>query len=40
MRPLIVHASSKAETALPRRVRHVEYAPSLDLGDGLKLRLS
>jgi ectoine hydroxylase-related dioxygenase (phytanoyl-CoA dioxygenase family) len=40
MRPLIVHASSKAETALPRRVLHIEYARSLDLGDGLKLRLA
>ena len=40
MRPLIVHASSKAESDLPRRVLHIEYARSLDLGDGLKLRLA
>jgi ectoine hydroxylase-related dioxygenase (phytanoyl-CoA dioxygenase family) len=40
MRPLIVHASSKADSDLPRRVLHVEYARSLDLGDGLKLRLA
>lgn len=40
MRPLIVHASSKAESDLPRRVLHIEYAPSLDLGDGVRLRLS
>jgi ectoine hydroxylase-related dioxygenase (phytanoyl-CoA dioxygenase family) len=39
MRPLIVHASSKAESDLPRRVLHIEYARSLDLGDGLKLRM-
>jgi ectoine hydroxylase-related dioxygenase (phytanoyl-CoA dioxygenase family) len=40
MRPLIVHASSKAESDLPRRVLHIEYARSLDFGDGLKLRLA
>lgn len=40
MRPLIVHASSKAESDLPRRVLHIEYARSLDLGDGLTLRFA
>jgi ectoine hydroxylase-related dioxygenase (phytanoyl-CoA dioxygenase family) len=40
VRPLIVHASSKAASNLPRRVLHIEYARSLDLGDGLKLRLA
>jgi ectoine hydroxylase-related dioxygenase (phytanoyl-CoA dioxygenase family) len=40
MRPLIIHASSKAERDLPRRVLHIEYARSLDFGDGLKLRLA
>ena len=40
MRPLIVHASSKADSDLPRRVLHIEYARSLDLGDGVRLRLS
>lgn len=40
MRPLIVHASSKAESDLPRRVLHIEYARSLDLGDGVRLRLA
>ena len=40
MCPLILHASSKAESDLPRRVLHIEYARSLDLGDGLKLRLA
>jgi ectoine hydroxylase-related dioxygenase (phytanoyl-CoA dioxygenase family) len=40
MRPLIVHASSKADSYLPRRVLHIEYARSLDFGDGLKLRLA
>jgi ectoine hydroxylase-related dioxygenase (phytanoyl-CoA dioxygenase family) len=40
MRPLMVHASSKADIDLPRRVLHIEYARSLDFGDGLKLRLA
>jgi ectoine hydroxylase-related dioxygenase (phytanoyl-CoA dioxygenase family) len=40
MHPLIVHASSKVESDLPRRVLHIEYARSLDLGDGFKLRLA
>jgi ectoine hydroxylase-related dioxygenase (phytanoyl-CoA dioxygenase family) len=39
MRPLIVHASSKAESELPRRVLHIEYARSLDLGQGLRLAI-
>jgi phytanoyl-CoA dioxygenase PhyH len=37
MRPLAVHASSKAESAHPRRVLHIEYAESLDICDGLRL---
>jgi ectoine hydroxylase-related dioxygenase (phytanoyl-CoA dioxygenase family) len=37
MRPLLVHASSKAETDLRRRVVHIEYADALNLGDGLEL---
>mgnify|MGYP000041115543 CR=1 FL=1 len=40
MCPLIIHASSKAESDLPRRVLQIEYARSLDLGDDLKLRLA
>lgn len=40
MRPLIVHASSKTKSDLPRRVLHIEYARSLDLGDGLKLHVA
>lgn len=38
MQPLIIHASSKALSAAPRRVLHVEYAASFDLGDGVRLR--
>ncbi len=38
MRPLLIHSSSKARTAEPRRVLHLEYADSLEL-DG-KIRLA
>jgi hypothetical protein len=37
MRPLIVHASSKATSERPRRVLHVEYAESLEVAPGMRL---
>jgi ectoine hydroxylase-related dioxygenase (phytanoyl-CoA dioxygenase family) len=37
MRPLLVHASSKATTPAPRRVLHIEYAASLRLEHDLEL---
>jgi hypothetical protein len=37
MRPLIVHASSKATDDRPRRILHVEYAASVALGAGIAL---
>ncbi len=37
MRPLVVHASSKASEAQPRRVLHIEYAATVDLGSGIEL---
>ena len=40
MRPLLVHASSRAESSRPRRVLHVEYADSLDLAPGLRLAIA
>jgi ectoine hydroxylase-related dioxygenase (phytanoyl-CoA dioxygenase family) len=40
MKPLIVHASSKSRSSQPRRVLHIEYAPSLELPDGLQLSLA
>jgi Phytanoyl-CoA dioxygenase (PhyH) len=40
MRPLILHASSKARSDRPRRVLHIEYADSRDIGDGLTLALA
>ena len=37
MRPLVVHASSKASDSQPRRVLHIEYATSVHLGAGIEL---
>jgi ectoine hydroxylase-related dioxygenase (phytanoyl-CoA dioxygenase family) len=37
MRPLLLHASSKAATGAPRRVLHVEYATERALPGGLQL---
>lgn len=38
MRPLTVHASSKATAALRRRVIHIEYSSEENFGNGLVLR--
>jgi phytanoyl-CoA dioxygenase PhyH len=40
MRPLLLHASSKADTDHPRRVLHIEYADSLALDDGLRIAIA
>jgi len=40
MRPLLVHSSLKARDAEPRRVLHIEYADTLDLGPGLRLAIA
>jgi hypothetical protein len=40
MRPLLVHASSKAETNHRRRVLHIEYADSLDMRAGIELAIA
>lgn len=37
MRPLIIHASSKARSDQPRRVLHIEYAPAHSFDDGIEL---
>ena len=37
MRPLVVHASSKANDNQSRRVLHIEYAASVQLGAGVRL---
>jgi hypothetical protein len=39
MRPLAVHASSKATDANPRRVLHFEYAAGVQLGSGIELHV-
>jgi len=37
MRPLVVHASSKVTDEQPRRVLHIEYAASVQLGPDVRL---
>ena len=37
MRPLIIHASSKAENDSPRRVLHIEYAARIEISNELRL---
>jgi ectoine hydroxylase-related dioxygenase (phytanoyl-CoA dioxygenase family) len=37
MRPLLIHSSSKARNLEPRRVLHIEYVDTLDLGSGIRL---
>jgi hypothetical protein len=37
MRPLLVHASSKASDQQPRRVLHIEYAATVHLAAGIEL---
>jgi len=37
LRPLLIHASSKASGPPPRRVLHLEYADSLTLAPGIRL---
>ena len=40
MRPLLIHASSKAKTDAPRRVIHIEYATCLNFGEGIRLAVA
>ncbi len=40
MRPLIIHASSKATSDAPRRVLHIEYTDSLDVAPGIRLAVA
>jgi ectoine hydroxylase-related dioxygenase (phytanoyl-CoA dioxygenase family) len=40
MRPLIVHASSKSRSEMPRRVLHLEYAASRFIENGLELAVA
>jgi ectoine hydroxylase-related dioxygenase (phytanoyl-CoA dioxygenase family) len=40
MRPLLVHASSKSRSEAPRRVLHIEYAPSMMIDTHLELAIA
>lgn len=40
MRPLLVHASSKSYSEMPRRVLHIEYAASQDIASPLELEVA
>ena len=40
MRPLLVHASSKSREARPRRVLHIEYATTVELGPDIELAVA
>jgi ectoine hydroxylase-related dioxygenase (phytanoyl-CoA dioxygenase family) len=40
MRPLVIHASSKSENHLPRRVLHIEYATRMEVSDELRLAIA
>src|SRR6266705_1926101 len=40
MRPLIVHASSKSQSNVPRRVLHIEYAASAVTEEGMALAIA
>jgi len=40
MRPLVIHASSKSQTEMPRRVLHIEYAASDSIANPLQLAVA
>ncbi len=40
MRPLLIHASSKALSDAPRRVLHIEYTDNLQLAAGIRLAIA
>ena len=40
MRPLILHASSKSQSASSRRVLHIEYATGVELGSNIQLAVA
>lgn len=40
MSPLTLHASSKCLSDEPRRVLHIEYAPTLEIDDGIRLAIA
>lgn len=40
MRPLLIHASSKSQSDVLRRVLHIEYSASMTVGEGLELAVA
>jgi ectoine hydroxylase-related dioxygenase (phytanoyl-CoA dioxygenase family) len=40
MKPLLVHASSKSQLAMPRRVLHIEYCETIIVGASLELAVA
>jgi ectoine hydroxylase-related dioxygenase (phytanoyl-CoA dioxygenase family) len=40
MRPLLIHASSKSESDMPRRVLHIEYATTLAIEEEMELAIA
>jgi ectoine hydroxylase-related dioxygenase (phytanoyl-CoA dioxygenase family) len=40
MRPLLIHSSSKSQSAVLRRVLHIEYSASMTVGEGLELAVA
>src|SRR5438270_8739454 len=40
MKPLIIHASSKSKSKIPRRILHIEYAPEAAIGTGIQLAVA
>jgi hypothetical protein len=40
MRPLVIHASSKSESDLPRRVLHIEFCSQLQIISELRLAIA
>ena len=40
MRPLVIHASSKSASEMPRRVLHIEYASSPFIDDGIEVAIA
>ncbi len=40
IRPLIIHASSKCKSKIPRRILHIEYAPQTGIGTGIHLAVA
>ena len=40
MRPLLIHASSKSQSDVLRRVLHIEYSASMTVGKGLEIAVA